>query len=101
MGKKERTRGEIIQDLLLVTLEERQASKTKIMQRAYLNQKSFQKYFHFLLGNGYLTTCGLPVKKYMVTNKGREMLDWVRQVNQLLNQMICLEESQDDLSGTF
>jgi len=89
MVKNERSQTEIIQDLLLVTLKENEASKTKIMQRAYLNQKTFKKYFIFLTMNDYLIRSDNIPEKYTISQKGKDLLEQLRQVNHL----ICLEES--------
>jgi len=90
MVKRERSPGEIIQDILLVAFEERMVSKTRIMQRSCLNQKTFLKYFSFLLDRGYITRSTQPAEKYLVSTKGKEVLERLREVNGL----ICLKNSR-------
>jgi predicted transcriptional regulator len=89
MAKRERSPGEIIQDMLLVTLEEKMASKTRIMQKSYLNQKTFLKYFSFLLDKGYISRSPQLAEKYLVSTRGREVLEQLKEVNGL----ICFEET--------
>ncbi len=88
MTRKERSQSEILQDLLMVTLEEREASKTCIMHRANHNQKTFKKFFFTLLSNGFIMLCedyrGETYRKYRITEKGRETLDHLRSVNTIL-----------------
>ncbi len=87
MGRRERSQSEIFQDLLVVTLEEKQASKTRIMHRANLNQKTFQKYFSTLIENGFVTLCneyGETYRKYRITQMGRETLEHLRAINTIL-----------------
>jgi predicted transcriptional regulator len=87
MTRKERSQSEILQDLLMVILEEREASKTHIMHRANLNQKTFQKYFSSLLSNGFVILCddyNETYRKYRITKRGRETLDRLRAVNMIL-----------------
>jgi predicted transcriptional regulator len=87
MTRKERSQSEILQDILIVILEEREASKTRIMHRANLNQKTFQKYFSSLLSNGFIVLhndYGETYRKYRITRRGRETLDHLRAVNTIL-----------------
>ncbi|GFO96479.1 putative transcriptional regulator [groundwater metagenome] len=57
MAKRERSRGEIIHDVLEVTLNEENPRKTRIMQRSYLNTVTFSKYFDFMLNGGFIVKC--------------------------------------------
>ena len=82
--RKDRSRWEIIQDLLKVTKEENRAKKTRIMQRAYLDWRNFQKYFDFLLEMGFIANCDSD--SYELTEKGEELRKRLDQVDEILNQ---------------
>jgi predicted transcriptional regulator len=71
--KKERTRWEIISDILKVTGEEKKPKKTRIMQKANLDGINFQKYLDFLLENGFITKCNPDPEYYEITEKGRNL----------------------------
>ena len=84
MGKRERTRHEIIQEMLHVTLQEQMISKTRMMQQAYINPNSFQRYFRYMLGNGYIVRCKQKTEKYMVTDAGRSLFEKLQEMNPLI-----------------
>ncbi len=83
---KERSRWEIIQDLLKVTQEESKAKKTRIMQRAYLDWRNFQRYFDFLLEEGFISRCNPD--SYELTEKGEELIRRIEQVDEMLNRKV-------------
>jgi predicted transcriptional regulator len=85
MGKQERTRHEIIQDMLLVALEERSVSKTRIMQKAHLNPRSFQRYFQFLLESEYLIASTHHPDRYQISETGKVVIHTLREANRLVN----------------
>ncbi len=83
--RKERSRWEIIEDMLKVLLEEKKMKKTRIMQRACLNWRDLQKYFDFLLEESFITECTNPGKgNYEITEKGRELLKRLKNVEEIL-----------------
>lgn len=83
--RKERSRWEIIEDMLKVLIEEKKMKKTRIMQRACLNWRDLQKYFDFLLEEGFITECTNPGKgNYEITEKGRELLKRLKNVEEIL-----------------
>ncbi len=83
--RKERSRWEIIEDMLKVLIEEKKMKKTRIMQRACLNWRDLQKYFDFLLEEGFITECMNPGKgSYEITEKGRELLKRLKNVEEIL-----------------
>ncbi len=84
--KKERSRFEIIEDMLVVLTEEKSVKKTRIMQRAYLNWRGLQKYFDFLVEENFIAECNNPgVGSYAITEKGRELLKRLRNVKEILS----------------
>jgi len=82
-GKKERSRWQITLDLLKVTLEEKNAKKTRIMRRAYLDWRNFQRYFDCLLEEGFISK-NLGNESYMITEKGKDLLKKLKEVDAVL-----------------
>ncbi|VVB87551.1 Winged helix-turn-helix [uncultured archaeon] len=82
--KRERSKWEIIFDVLKVTHEERNARKTRIMQRAYLDWKNFQRYFKFLIDEGYIANCNPEFDRYELTEEGKNLLTKLREVCRIL-----------------
>ena len=83
--KRERSRWEIIEDILIVLVEERKSKKTRIMQRAYLDWRNFQRYFGFLLEENFIARCSNPEGSYELTEKGKELLKRLKDVKDLLH----------------
>lgn len=81
--KKERSRWEIIHDILKAAQEEKGAKKTRIMQKAYLDWRNFQRYFDFLLEQGYIAN-NPDAKSYSPTEKGRELFNRLSEVRDVL-----------------
>lgn len=81
--RKDRSRWEIVQDLLKVTKEEKKAKKTRIMQGAYLDWRNFQRYFGFLLEEGLIENC--DPNCYEITKRGEELIRRLDQVGEILN----------------
>lgn len=82
--RKDRSRWEIVQDLLRVTKEEKKGKKTRIMQKAYLDWRNFQRYFSFLLEEGFIANCDLNC--YELTKRGEELIRRLDQVDEMLNR---------------
>ncbi len=83
--RKERNRWEIIRDVLIVTQEEVKAKKTRIMQKACLDWRNFQRYFDFLVGEGFIAEINNPHKgNYEITEKGKIMLKRLKEVAEML-----------------
>lgn len=72
--KKDRTRWEILRDILRLTGEENKAKKTRLMQRADLDWTKFQRYFDFLLEEGFIKGSNPLPEYYELTEKGRTFL---------------------------
>lgn len=81
--KKGRSRWDIILDMLKAVQEEDKAKKTRIMQRAYLDWRNFEKYLDFLLSGGFISKCN-PDAYYELTVKGKEMLRRLKEVDEML-----------------
>ncbi len=83
--RQDRSRWEIIEDVLAVLTEEKSVKKTRIMQRAYLNWRDMQKYFCFLVEENFIAGSNNPsVGSYAITEKGRELLKRLKSVKEIL-----------------
>ena len=83
-----RSRWEITYDILRATSEEAtahdgKAKKTRIMQGAYLDWRNFQRYFDFLLEQGFINS---PEGEnyYYLTEKGRNLKEQLRELKDRL-----------------
>ena len=84
--RKERSRWEIIEDMLTVLVEDNKSKKTRIMQRAYLDWRNFRRYFDFLLEEGFIAKCNnLDADNYELTEKGRELLKRLKVIDEILS----------------
>lgn len=83
--KKDRSMWEILLDVLAVLQEENEAKKTRIMQKAYLDYRTFQRYFGFLLGRGFIVKCNPTPECYKLTEKGRILLTKLKDVDEVLS----------------
>ncbi|VVB86999.1 Winged helix-turn-helix [uncultured archaeon] len=80
---KKRSRWELIYDVLKVTYEEKKSKKTRIMQRAYLDWRNFQKYFELLIDKGFIAKCNSIPDNYEITEKGMKLLERLRKVDEI------------------
>ncbi len=78
-----RGRWEIFLDILKGLENKNRSRKTKIMQMAFLDWRTFKKYFKFLRENGYIEKCGNPGNEYKITEKGRELLEELEKVESI------------------
>ena len=78
-----RGRWEIFLDILRGLESKNKCGKTKIMQMAFLDWRTFKKYFKFLTENGYIKKCENPGNKYRITEKGRELLNELKKVENI------------------
>jgi predicted transcriptional regulator len=83
MFKRERSRWEIILEILRILQEETKTKKTRIMQKACLDWRNFERYFAFLLEQGYVVKSN-PDARYELTDKGKELLGKLKEVKELL-----------------
>jgi len=83
---KQRSKCDIVFDILKVISEEEGAKKTHIMQRANLDWRSFKKYFNLLAEHNFLRTGGESGKRksYKLTKKGRDLLTELQEVAEML-----------------
>ncbi len=71
--QKERSRWEIILDILKVIQDEENVKKTLIMQKASLDWRNFKRYSDFLVDEGFIAMCK-DSECYAVTDKGGNFL---------------------------
>lgn len=83
--KKGRGRWEIIRDILIAIQEDRKMKKTRLMQRAYLDWRTFNRYFEYLLNDGFLIECKYD-ECFELTNRGSELLNRLKNVEDVLDQ---------------
>jgi len=85
-----RARGkwEIISDILNAMNEEIRrrgyARKTRVMQKAFLDWRTFQKYFDFLIEQKFIEVNSND-KKYRITDKGLELLRNLREIRRFMH----------------
>ena len=82
--KKDRNRWEIILDILKVTKEEKKVKKTRIMHKANLDWKNFQRYYNFLIEEGLIAKCNPENDCYMLTENGGNLLNKLKEVDEVL-----------------
>lgn len=83
--KKGRGRWEIIRDILIAIQEDRKVKKTRLMQKAYLDWRTFNRYFEYLLNDGFLIECN-NYECFELTNRGSELLNKLKDVEDVLDQ---------------
>ncbi len=84
--RNERSRWEIIRDMLTVLTEDKKSKKTRIMQRACLDWRNFQRYFNFLLEEDFIKECDNPeLGIYELTESGKELLRRLKVVGEMLH----------------
>jgi predicted transcriptional regulator len=81
---KDRNRLKIIQDILQAALDEKMSKKTRIMQRAHLDWRSFKRYHGYLMEEGLLAHCNPEIECYLVTDKGKDILYKLKEVDGIL-----------------
>ncbi len=82
--KRERSKWEVILDILRVLQEDGKVRKTRIMQRAYLDWRNFQRYFDFLLSEGFISKCNPISDHYEITENGRHLSEKLKEVDEML-----------------
>ena len=84
MGK-DRSRWEIILDILNVMQKDKKIKKTRLMQKAFLDWRNFKKYFDYLLEENFISESNPDSGSFSLTENGVELLDRLKKVNELLN----------------
>jgi len=84
MGK-DRSRWEIILDILHVMQKDKKIKKTRLMQKAYLDWRNFKKYFDYLIEENFISESNPDSGNFSLTETGVELLNRLKKVNELLN----------------
>ncbi len=63
--------------------QEKKATKTRIMQGAYLDWRNFEKYFNFLLEKNFIAKRNQEAN-YELTNEGSELFHKLKEINEML-----------------
>jgi len=84
VSRNERSRWKIIQDILKVAFDEKKAKKTRIMHMAHLDWRNFKRYYDYLMEEGLLANCDPENEFYMITDKGKKVLDKLNELDEIL-----------------
>ncbi len=86
--KTGRNRWEIIRDILKATLDDKKVKKTRILQKAYLDWRTFNRYFDYLLSEGFIEKRNsddpLHDECYLITEKGRDFLRKLKELEEVI-----------------
>ncbi len=84
-GMNPRSKWEIILDMLKeISEEEGGAKKTRIMQKAYLDWRNFERHFDFLLKHGFVRNVPGEGKSYELTDEGKDLLKKLMDLEKML-----------------
>ncbi len=83
--KKDRSRWEIILDILKITREEGKVKKTRIMHKANLDWRNFKRYFDFLIADGFIKNCNPDSDRYELTESGKNLLQRLKEVTEMVD----------------
>jgi predicted transcriptional regulator len=84
-----RSRWEIIQDILeVIAIEENRAKKTRIMKKAYLDWRNFQRYFGFLMEGGFVEEIDAPSRGtvYRLTERGKDLRSKLKNLGTIVSE---------------
>jgi len=91
MRREARGRWEILMDILLAMKREMAnegtVKKTRVMQKAHLDWRTFQKHFNFLLEQGFIvciTDESAEEERYLITERGEDLLRKLEDVRRIL-----------------
>lgn len=83
-----RNRWEIIRDLLKAILDDKKVRKTRILQKAYLDWRTFNRYFVYLLSEGLIekrkSDDPLNEECYLITEKGMDFLKKLKELEDVV-----------------
>jgi predicted transcriptional regulator len=85
---KQRSRWDILFDILKVISEEEGVKKTRIMQKSNLDWRSFKRYFDFLVDHDFLGTGDESSKRknYKLTKKGQNLLVELQGLTEMIQE---------------
>ncbi len=71
-------------DILTAIRDEKKMKKTRIMQKAYLDWRTFNRYFEYLVNDGFLADIN-DNESFVLTSKGWELLERLKDVAKVLD----------------
>lgn len=87
--KQDRNRWEIIRDILKATMSDNKVKKTRILQKAYLDWRTFNRYFDYLNDEGFIKKYkpnGTEEECYMITDKGNSFINKLKELEDVISQ---------------
>ncbi len=85
--KQDRNRWEIIRDILKATTGDNKVKKTRILQRAYLDWRTFNRYFDYLNDEGFITKYkpnGSDEEYYKIADKGNSFIKKLKELEDVI-----------------
>lgn len=79
-----RSRWEIIREILKIIQVEKDAKKTRIMHKAYIDWKNFNKHLEFLMNENFIDRT--DEDKYILTSEGKELLKKLDDINTVMTK---------------
>ncbi len=79
-----RSKWEIIREILKIIQMEKDAKKTRIMQKAYIGSKYFNKHLKFLIDENFINRT--DEDKYIITSDGKEFLKKLEDINAFIKK---------------
>lgn len=79
-----RSKWEIIREILKIVQLEKDAKKTRIMHKAYIDSKYFNKHLRFLIDGNFIYRT--DEDKYIITRDGKEFLKKLEDINTVINK---------------
>ncbi|GAH59571.1 unnamed protein product, partial [marine sediment metagenome] len=85
----------------MLRVGENGAGKTEIMYSANMSYSQIQKYLGFLLSQGFISKIevGNPVVTYHVTEKGRDLLQNIDVIMEMLGFRMAMEPKVEQSEG--
>ncbi len=87
--KNERSRWDLIFDILDITQEKKSAIKASTIQKSYIDPKSFDKYFDFLMKENFIGKHNNG-ESYYLTKSGEELYKGLREISEILDNKVEL-----------
>ena len=81
-----RSKWEIIREILSIIQLENDAKKTRIMHKAYIDWKNFNKHFTFLLNENFIYRT--EEDNYLLTEEGNKLLRKLEDISVVMNKNI-------------
>ncbi len=87
--KNERSRWDLIFDILDITQEKKSAIKASAIQKSYIDPKIFDKYFDFLMKENFIEERN-DGESYYLTKSGEELYRGLREISEFLDNKVDL-----------